>query len=217
MQVRNYIFDLDGTLSDSKQGIIASLGRTLTHFNRPIPPAEDLDWAIGPPLPVIMSRLMDDFTPSQVQEAVEVFRRHYRAEGYLINHPFPGIPEMLADLASAGVRLFVATSKFDPIAREVLALLKLADRFEIIQGSIDNGPLQHKENIIKKVLEDGDLPLEETIMVGDREHDIIAAKANRLFSVGVTWGYGDREELLSAGADQLCDRPPELLPAIDRP
>jgi phosphoglycolate phosphatase len=208
--VRNVIFDLDGTLVDSRPGIVAGMRYTLRQLGHELPPDYSLDWAIGPPLPAVMAQLLAAFEDGRVEEAVACYRAWYRTEGLFDAAPYPGVAEVLDRLTEAGKVLFVGTSKRAVFARPLLEHFDLARRFRAIYGADLHGRLDHKVELIQHLLVEEGLDPGETVLVGDREYDVAAARANGLRSVGVTYGYGSREELLAAGAGSLCDTPARL-------
>ena len=126
------------------------------------------------------------------------------------NEPYPGIIEMLERLSSKGMNLFVATSKPHVFARPILDHFSLAGYFTRIFGSELSGQNENKGNLLQHLLADTGIEPRETVMVGDRHYDVVAARAHQILPIGVTYGYGSKEELLSAGAEMLCASPLEV-------
>jgi phosphoglycolate phosphatase len=209
------LFDLDGTLLDSKPGIVAGLRQALGRLGHEVPAEHPLDWAIGPPLAEVLARLLADFGDDRIEQAVGLYREWYWASGLFDARVYAGVPEMLEDLVGAGKVLFVATSKRTDFARRVLAHFGLAGRFRAIQGAEPHGRFDDKAELIRHLLAAERLDPGETVLVGDRAHDVAAARANGLGVVGVTYGYGSRVEL--AEADVRCDSPAELAALLHRP
>jgi phosphoglycolate phosphatase len=201
------LFDLDGTLVESGHGIVANVRHAMAHIGRPLDPDRDLTWAIGPPLRDIFARLLDPADDLLVEEAARTYRATYDSVGLLATVLYPGIPEALDAFAAAGWRLFVATSKPASVARRILTRLSAADRFEAIYGSVEDGALAHKPELLGYLMVAQGLSRRRTIMVGDRSFDIAGAHANDLRAIGVLWGYGGLAELEQAGADALAERP----------
>jgi phosphoglycolate phosphatase len=206
--VRNVVFDLDGTLIDSRPGIVAGLRLALGRLGHELPADHPLDWAIGPPLAEVLTRLLSAFGDGRVEAAVLAYREWYGAVGIFDARVYPGVPAALDRLAASGKALFVATSKRADFARKVLDHFGLARRFRSVHGADPEGRLSGKPALLRHVLEAEGLAPGETVVVGDREHDVSGARANGLRVVGAAWGYGSREEL--AGADILCDSPEQL-------
>src|SRR6185503_17740460 len=142
-----------------------------------------------------------------VERAVAVFRERFSTIGLFENTPYPQVSQMLVDLSSGQFNLFVATSKPQVYAEKILKHFSLADYFIEIQGNDLEGRLDDKADLVRELLERRNLNPEETIMVGDRKHDVIAARKNGVRSLGVTYGYGSKEELVDAGADYFCESP----------
>jgi len=209
------LFDLDGTLTDSRPGIL----RTLRHaFRRlgerdgkvyQLPADEDLGWMIGPPLRVSFARLGG---AENVDALVAFYRERYADTGLYESEVYEGVPQALADLRAAGARLYVATSKNVRYARKILEHFGLADYFAAIHGSRDDGGLADKTELLHHVLAIHSLdPKRATVaMIGDREYDMIGARNNAIIALGALWGYGGAEELRKAGADVLIDRPTDV-------
>jgi phosphoglycolate phosphatase len=180
------IFDLDGTLTDSAEGIVASFLHALAHIGAPVPDGDLAAQIVGPP--------MDDTFRSMVgehaEDAITAFRAEYGARGWAMNTLFDGIEPLLADLRAAGVRLAVATSKLEPTARRILAHFGLDQHFEVIAGASPDGSLKTKVEVLAHALEQLRPLPERVLMVGDRSHDVHGAAAHGIDTVVVGWGYG---------------------------
>ena len=212
MQLTNILFDLDGTLTDPAEGIVRCIQHSLTTLNICCPPPEELTRYIGPPLREVFVSVCNSSDAHLVERAVEVFRERFSTIGLFENTPYADVSQMLTELSS--YRLFVATSKPQVFAEKILRHFSLADHFVEIQGNDLEGRLDDKAELLKELLERRELRVEETIMVGDRKHDVIAAKRNGVMSLGVTYGYGSKEELVEAGADYVCGTPLEVVANI---
>jgi phosphoglycolate phosphatase len=208
--ISNVLFDLDGTLTDPADGIVRCIQHSLTSLEIPCPPAEDLTCHIGPPLREVFGSICNSGDEALIERAVTVFRERFSTVGLFENTPYPEVVNMLQELQSNSFRLFVATSKPQVFAERILQHFSLADRFEVIHGNDLEGRLDDKAELVRELLVRSSLDPAETIMVGDRKHDVIAAKKNGLFSVGVTYGYGSSEELIEAGVDCICHSPSEV-------
>ena len=211
MKYSNLLFDLDGTLTDPKVGITESIRYALAKMERPYPPDASLDWCIGPPLQETFATLLQTNNPQLPIEALRLFRERFGTVGLFENTPYPAIPHVLQNLQAAGLRLFIATSKPAVFAQRIVEHFDLAHYFLVVYGSELDGRLTHKNELIHHVLQQEALDPAQTLMVGDREHDILGAKANHVAAAGVTWGYGSAQELTAAGALTLLHEPTNLL------
>lgn len=207
-------FDLDGTLTDSGPGIMNCAQLALDHFGIPVASREDLRVFVGPPLRQTFARF--GVPPEKIDEAIQVFRGRYVPIGKFENTPYPGIQELLRDLKAAGYALYVATSKPQVTAIEVLEHFHLAQYFQVICGaSLDEGR-ETKEDVITYLLSQIGSP-DQVVMVGDTDYDVIGARAHGIDTIGVTWGYGEREAMVAAGAVALADTPQDLHRLLTQP
>ena len=197
MTKKAIFFDLDGTLTDSGEGIINCATLALEHFGLPVPSREEMGIFVGPPLE---KTFMHFGVPEEkTQEAVDVFRSRYLVVGKFENTPYPGIADLLNTLKLQGHRLFVATSKPETTAVEILRKFELAQYFEIICGATLDGTRSHKADVIAYLL--GQIGKQEhAIMVGDTEFDVLGAAAHGIPTIGVAWGYGKVSAMEQAGA-----------------
>jgi phosphoglycolate phosphatase len=198
------LFDLDGTLTDSKIGITKSVQYALSKFNIREDNLDNLESFIGPPLSESFQKHYG-FEPSQAQHAVDLYREYFSTSGMYENEVYPGIPDLLADLKSKGKQLIVATSKPTVFANQILTAFNLNQYFTTVVGSHLDGTRTSKTEIIAHALSS----LEESkdnsvVMVGDREHDIIGAQGNAIDSIAVTYGYGSLLELQRANPTHLA-------------
>jgi phosphoglycolate phosphatase len=176
----------------------------------PIGNDADLEWCIGPPLRESFATLLNTSDPNLVERAVELYRARYATVGLYENTVYEGIPAALADFVEAGFRLFVATSKPTVYAERILTHFSLSSFFERVYGCELDGRLGDKPELLSFLLRTEELSPRGCLMIGDRKHDVLAAKANGLAACGVLWGYGSRSELVDAGADLLCQLPLDL-------
>ncbi|MDP3479194.1 MAG: HAD family hydrolase [Desulfoprunum sp.] len=212
--MHNILFDLDGTLTDPGLGITRCVQYALEKLGRPVPEADDLLFCIGPPLTGSFAVLLPGEPPSLVKEAVGLYRERYDREGKFENQVYDDIPEALGKLRDKDCSLFVATSKPEIFARQILVHFGLSPFFAGIYGSRLDGGLSDKGELIGHILQEEGLARAESLMVGDRKHDMIGARTCAIAGIGVTYGYGSRAELTEAGADYLVHAPlaiPELL------
>lgn len=200
-------FDLDGTLTDSGPGIMNCAQPALAHFGISVADRNQLRVFVGPPLRQSFARF--GVAPEDIDEAIRIFRARYVPIGKFENTPYPGIEDLLARLKAEGYPLFVATSKPEVTAIEVLEHFHLAQYFDRICGaSLDEGR-ETKEDVITYLLAQIGDP-GQTVMVGDTDYDVIGAKAHGIPTIGVTWGYGEVEAMKTAGAVALANTPEEL-------
>ena len=172
--------------------------------------ALDIKRAIGSPLEDMLQVLLQAHGDDRVGEAAAAYRRHYGESGLLESEPYPGISGALQEMRQAGLRIYLATSKREVFARRILENLKLATYFDGIYGSVPGGKLDHKPELLAHILSEHDICASHSLMVGDRRHDIIGAHAVNMRGLGVLWGYGSRDELEAAGADQLVELTADL-------
>ncbi len=199
------LFDLDGTLTDPGLGITNAVMYSLEKFGLPVPQRQELYKMIGPPLTWSYQTYFG-FSEEKSVEAVKYYREHYGTIGLLENEVYPGIPELLKKLRAAGKTLCVATSKPEKYAGIILEHFGLAESFHYICGASFDGKIGTKHEVIEYALERMGCPeRSRVLMIGDREHDILGAKAAGLGSLGVLYGYGDRAEHEKAGADAIVE------------
>lgn len=214
MRYKNILFDLDGTITEPREGIINSMLYALEKYGIQIEDKTTLYKFIGPPLRDSFRELCG-FDDAKTEEAVRYYREYYSVHGVLGNDIMPGMEEALARLKAAGCHLYVATSKPEKFAKQILEHLNLADYFDMIAGSLMDGSRDKKELVIGYLLEQAGIgtegqALKDTVMVGDRCFDIIGARHFGMDNIGVTFGYGDREEFLACGAMRIADTAEEM-------
>ena len=207
------LLDLDGMLVDSLPGIEASCRAALTALGHVPAPQLDIAALIGPPIEDIIHVLLAPYGDDRVAEGVAAYRADYGARGLLGSTPYPGIPEALAAMRDAGAQLILATSKRRAFAEHILEHTGLATMFAAVHGSEPGGALDHKPELIAHIIARHGLDPAACVMVGDRRYDISGAHANRVRALGVLWGYGSRDELETAGADDLVGDPQDLAAA----
>jgi phosphoglycolate phosphatase len=204
------LFDLDGTLTDPKEGIAKSVQYALSAFGIHIADLDELEKFIGPPLRDSFQAYYG-FTPEQAEAAVAKYREYFTDAGIFENTLYPGIIGLLAELKSRGAKLAVATSKPTVYAERIIAHFALDGYFDLISGSELDGTRSRKSEIIACVLEL--FPVNYTrhaVMIGDSKYDMIGANEIGIDALGVLWGYGSREELKEAGALDIAATPAEL-------
>ncbi len=210
----NLLFDLDGTLTDPFWGITRCIGYALNALGRPSPSPEDLRWCIGPPLRKNFERLLGSRDDRITEEAVEKYRERFGSIGLFENEPYGGIAEALATLKARGHSLYIATSKPTTYAERIAIHFGLKEYFHRIYGSELDGRNSEKTSLVLQILQSEAILPSNTIMIGDREYDMIAARSNKIRGIGVLWGYGTREELQRSGAHALVPSPGDLVAII---
>lgn len=184
------IFDLDGTLTDSAPGIVASFRHALAAVDAEVPDGDLAGRIVGPPMHQTLATLV---LGDRVDEAVAAYRADYTSRGWSMNTLYDGVTDLLADLRAAGVRLAIATSKAEPTARRILEHFDIADGFEVIAGASPDGTRATKADVVAHALNQlAPLP-DRVLMVGDRAHDVEGAAEHGIATVVVGWGYGQSD------------------------
>lgn len=195
--MKQILFDLDGTLTDSGEGIMHCAELTLAHYGLPIPSRAEMRSIVGPPLKDSFRRF--GIPETELDNATAYYRKHYLATGQFENFPYPGIRQLLQKLNDDGHRLYVATSKPEAMAQNILRHFQLDGYFQIICGAASDGLRNTKEAVIEYLLQQ--LPDHDSlVMVGDTIYDVKGAAYHGIPCVAVTWGYGVVEDMVHAGA-----------------
>lgn len=210
---RTILFDLDGTLTDSGEGIMNCAELALRHFGLPVPDRQTMRVFVGPPL---HKTLMEFGVPEEkVAEAITIFRSRYTTIGIFENTPYPGIGELLAKLKSQGHCLMVATSKPEEMANRVLDRFGLSQYFSIICGATMDSSRVSKEDVIAYLLSAA-VPEAPPVMVGDTHYDVEGAAFHNIPTIGVAWGYGTVEAMEKAGAKAIAYTTDELFTLLNQ-
>ena len=202
--MKTVFLDLDGTLTDPKPGVTKSFIYALEKLGHVAPTMDELEWVIGP-------ALMESFIQLKVddpQKAIDLYRERYTSVGLFENRVYDGIPELLKTLQDAGYTMCLATAKPHTYARKITAHFGLAQYLTHEFGPELDGTRNNKGELLAYALELTGYQAENAIMIGDRHHDIDAARAVGMQAIGVTWGYGSDTEL--AAADVVCQTPDAL-------
>ena len=208
------LFDLDGTLTDSGEGIINSLKYTLTAYGISDYDEKILNRFIGPPLIESLTEIFG-FDELKAREAVEKYREHFREIGIFENRLYDGIELLLKSLATDERKIILATSKAEVFAVRILEHFNISQYFWVIAGSELDGTRIKKSEVIRHALDKaGVFELSSAVMVGDREHDVFGAKQAGMDSIGVLYGYGNKEELGKAGASMIVEAVGDLHKAL---
>ena len=207
MNARHHLFfDLDGTLVDSREGIVNCIRHALEILGVPVPATAEIESGIGVPLQQELARLVgDDRFPS----ALQLYRERYERIGIFEQKVYPGVLPTLARLTSNGFLACIVTSKPTVYARRVAEYFGLAPQIADIYGSPLTGD-RGKEYLIRDALASERIGASDALMIGDRRHDVEGARANGVACLGVSYGFGSRQELVAAGATKVCDDPSAL-------
>ena len=208
---KTVLFDLDGTLTDSGEGIINCAALALEHFGLEVPSREEMRVFVGPPLHETFRRF--GVPVDKTDEAIRVYRSRYVPTGMFENTPYPGIQALLEALKKEGYTLYVATSKPEEMSVTILERFGLAPFFDRICGASTDTSRSTKDAIIAYLLEQSGAK-EDMVMVGDTKYDVLGAKAHGIPAIGVSWGYGSVAEMVQAGAIGIADTMEGLLERI---
>ena len=212
MNKKTILFDLDGTLTDSGEGIINCAALGLEYFGLPVPDRETMRIFVGPPLHETDVKF--GVPADQADKAVEVYRSRYNTIGKFENAPYPGIHELLQTLKNHGHKLLVATSKPEGLSVEIMEKFELAQFFDRICGASLDRSRSSKEDVIAYLLELNGTA-DNMVMVGDTTFDVLGAAHHGIPTIGVSWGYGSVEDMQKAGAKAIAYSMDELLRLIE--
>ena len=211
MRYNVLLWDLDGTLTDPKEGITRSVQYALERLDYPFQEADDLDWIIGPPLKESFKTILSTTDEVLLNRAIMLYRERYREVGLYENIVYPGIPELLHQLKEKGCSHLLATSKPRVFAERTLQHFLLDSYFSVIMGSELNGQFVEKDCLIAEVLKT--IPAgsrSRTVMIGDRSYDVHGARENHIDVISVGYGYGTSEELRVASPDFIVQSVADL-------
>ena len=204
------LFDLDGTLTDSREGITKSVQYALDKMGIHEPELKPLERFIGPPLYDEFRRSYG-FDDAQAKQAIAFYRERFGVVGWKENMLYNGIPELLKALTDAGKALSTASSKPAFFIDKIVKYFNIDQYFTVVSGATLDGTIGTKAQVTQQALDRLRVQdLSQAVLVGDRLHDVEGAKKTGLSVVGVLYGYGSREELQDAGADYLCEIPREV-------
>ncbi len=213
------LLDLDGTLSDSEPGILRSLQYAFEHEGFPVPTVDAVRSVIGPPFEIGLPQI--GIPDDALERVINRYRERYSTIGAFENTLYDGIIEMLDDLAGRGLSLSIATAKPEDTAHPILDYFGISHRFELRAGATLTPERRAKAEVIEYAINELGLRHEphigdRVIMIGDRDHDVLGAKKHGIPCIGVTWGYGSSDELLSSGAVALANSPVEVADLVER-
>lgn len=204
------LFDLDGTLTDPRPGIVRCIKHALGELKAPCPSDDTLASFIGPPLRGTFATLLETSDRQLVERALALYREEYATSGLFENHVYHGVTEMLERARGAARASFVATLKPQAYAERIVKHFRLDRYFAGVYGPELEGRFDDKIDLLAHLLSTENVPAGTAVIVGDRAGDILAARANGVRSIGVLWGYGSEAELVEAGAEALCRTPGDV-------
>ena len=208
------LFDLDGTLTDPAEGITNSVAYSLSKYGIEVSDKKELYKFIGPPLKDSYIEYYG-FSESDAVKAIEYYREYFKPKGMFENEVYEGVPELLEELKQNGKKIILATSKPEVFSTEILKHFDLYKYFDFVSGATLDGTRSKKADIIAYAISEmGITEKEKCLMVGDRAQDINGAIANGIDSLGVLFGYGDREELENAGATYIVESVKDILKSV---
>ncbi|MEP7328838.1 MAG: HAD hydrolase-like protein, partial [Betaproteobacteria bacterium] len=195
-----WLLDLDGTLTDNYPGISRSIAFALSRLGADIPDDATLRRCVGPPLRESFAWLLDTDDAATIEIAIGHYRERFGDVGWRENVVYDGITEAMAAMAGATTPMYLCTSKPEIFARRIVTLFGFADQLKGIYGADLAGRFDDKVKLLAHLVATENIDPDRAIMIGDRSHDVRAARMNGARAVGVLWGYGSKEELASADA-----------------
>ncbi len=208
--LRNIFFDLDGTLVDTKPGVFRCYQYALEKLGQPYPGDDAMLQFLGPPLRYAFTTLLKTKDNAVIENAVSIYRERYTTTGIYECAPYPDILKLLAELHQHHLHLFIVTTKAKPYADTIAQYLGFNKWLTDVYGPGMNGDMDDKAEMIRHILSTRSLKPQETVMIGDRERDIKAGKVNGTQTIGITYGYGDTQEISAAVPDFICQSPAEI-------
>ena len=213
--MRKYIlFDFDGTIADTGDGITNSVAYALEKMGLDAGTRQQRCRFIGPPLKGSFEKY-HGLSSAEADRAVELYREYYREKGMLDCCLYSGIKELIDYLNESGCKVVIASSKPHIFVKRIVEHFGMTADFALIAGSELDGTRVDKAEVIEYAMTSLGISQNEAVMIGDKEHDIIGAKKQGLINIGVSYGYGSREELENAGADYIVNSPSELRSVIE--
>lgn len=216
MKFKNIIFDFDGTLIDTRPGIIGSFKKVVKELAKKEIDNQRIIKLIGSPLTQIISILLATNSQPIIERGSELFKKYYNEEGVHQNIIYPEIKKMLFSFEKESLKLFIVSNKIELFINKILAQHDIKEYFFSVYGTDGTDIKSKKAENLKKLIIKHNLKKEETAMAGDTKDDILAGRESQIYSIGVTWGYGAESDLIEAGADNICHTPLELRQLIEK-
>jgi phosphoglycolate phosphatase len=214
-KIKNILLDFDGTIADSSIGVYKSVDKVVDYYNLDIQKG-NYPGLIGPPLRESFSKILG-LPPEEIKNAIKVYREYYSEKGMYECRVYDGIENLVKDLKSLGMKVYVATSKPEFYARKILEKLNIADLFDYIAGGdIEESTRIEKVDVLKYLIEEEKLNVEECLMVGDRIYDVEGAHEVNIKCCGILWGFGNEKEFLDCGADYICKTPEDVKQLVEK-
>ena len=208
------LFDLDGTLTDPAEGITNSVAYALNKFGISVEDKRELYKFIGPPLVDAFAEYYG-FSKEDSEKATAFYRETFRVKGLFENEVYDGVRELLETLKKQGKRLYIATSKPEEFTLRILKHFDLLKYFDFVAAATFDSTRNTKDKVIAYALEKLSVDdKSKVVMIGDRHHDIEGAKVNGIDSIGVLYGFGDKNELTDAGATYIAENVEDILSFI---
>ncbi len=206
------LFDLDGTLTDPREGFVRCIQHALSELDIELDPDINLETYIGPPLHDTLEKLCGDHHSAET--AIRLYRERYAEIGWYENELYDGITDCLDEILGSATSIHVATSKLTVFSERIIEHFGLNQYIDVVFGSNSDGSLSDKTELLGHILQTRGIDAKDAVMIGDRRFDVIGARNNGIRALGVLWGYGSKEELTGAGADWVCTRPGEIYDRI---
>jgi len=210
VKYKNLIFDLDGTLIDPIVGVYASLESSFHISSAKLPAVNELQWIVGPPIKESIEKLLlEQGKVEQLETTHKAFRQAYDSNGFMQYSAYKGAQELINDLKKH-YQLFIASSKPQPGPSKIIKCLDLEDHFTGVYGALLDEKIKTKTDVLNLLFSKNNIATSETLMIGDRYHDLEGAKNCNISAIGVTWGYGSRKELSAYPHLNIFDQISEL-------